>query len=352
MNLSDFNYNLPENLIGQKAIEPRDSCKLLVVDRITKQITHRIFSDLIKIIDSDTVLVLNDTKVFPARLFGEKETGGKTEILLLRQISIDSFTAIGRGKLKIGTKIRFSLGLSGEITSVNGVQLNIKFNQRGIDLIEKIDEQGKTPLPPYIHSKEKEKNLRQQYQTVYARERGSAAAPTAGLHFTNNLLAKLKKTGVQLEIVTLHVGLGTFKPVTKEQVANKTLHVENFTLGSVTAERLNLAKKQGKKIIAVGTTTCRVLETQSSDLGLLNSGEGETKIFIQPGYKYKFVDGLITNFHLPETSLLMLVTALVSYPNSPTDFSNFQESLIGNAYKEAIKEKYKFFSFGDAMLIL
>ncbi|TRZ54425.1 tRNA preQ1(34) S-adenosylmethionine ribosyltransferase-isomerase QueA [bacterium] len=356
MNLSDFSYVLPENLIGQKAIEPRDSCKLLVIDRKTSQISHHIFSDLTKILNKNTVLVLNDTKVFPARLFGTKETGGKTEVLLLKQISLDSYTCIVRGKLKNKQKIIFDESFWGVIRHCEernrDAAIQIIFNISGIALVKKIDQLGKTPLPPYIHSQVPEKNLRVQYQTVYAKEKGSAAAPTAGLHFTDKLLDSLKDNGVRIEKLTLHVGLGTFKPVTPEQVASKTLHSESFYLSKDTADRLNFAKNQGKKIIAVGTTTCRVLESQSNDSGVLSPGEGETNIFIQPGYRYNFVDGLITNFHLPNTSLLMLVTSLVSFPNSPTKFLNFQDSLIGEAYKEAIKEKYQFFSFGDAMLIL
>lgn len=352
MTLSDFSFDLPENLIGQKAIEPRDSCRLLIINRYTKQITHRRFSDLLEILDNNTVLVINDTKVFPARLLGTKETGGKTEILLLKQLSLDSYSAIGKGKLKVGTKIDFSMGFSGEITLVNGGEVNIQFNQSGLSLIEKIDLLGKTPLPPYIHSEAKEKDLRTQYQTVYAKEKGSAAAPTAGLHFTDKLLKDLVEKGVEIEKVTLHVGLGTFKPVTDEQVLSKTLHSESFFLSKDVAERLNQAKKQNKKIIAVGTTSCRLLETLADEEGSIHSGQGETKIFIQPGYKFKFVDGLITNFHLPSTSLLMLVSALTLYPNTSIEFKNFHDSPIGQAYQEAIKEKYKFFSFGDAMLIL
>jgi S-adenosylmethionine:tRNA ribosyltransferase-isomerase len=352
MSLHDYNYDLPEKLIGQKAIEPRDSCRLMVVDRITGRISHRMFSELVTILDSDTVLVLNDTKVFPARLFGTKETGGKTEILLLNKSSQDSYSALGKGRLKIGTIITFSTGFFGKITKVNNGEIEICFNIGGIALLDKLDELGKTPLPPYIHSEAKEKDLREQYQTVYAKEKGSAAAPTAGLHFTDNLLDNLQNSGVQIEKVTLHVGLGTFKPVTDSQIESQILHAEKFIISKETADRLNQAKQKGKKIIAVGTTSCRVLETQSDKHGVISPGEGETHIFIQPGYKYKFIDGLITNFHLPETSLLMLVTALTTIPNSPIGFSDFKNSLMGKAYREAIKEKYKFFSFGDAMMVV
>ena len=353
MNLTDFNYILPENLIGQKAIEPRDSCRLLVVDRQNKNISHHIFSDLDNILDKNTVLVLNDTKVFPARLFGHKDTGGKIEVLLLKQTSIDSYRCLVRGKVKQDTKLVFSDDFYGLVTSIEeDGEVNITFNVSGIELIEKIDKEGKTPLPPYIHSDEKETNLRQQYQTVYAREKGSAAAPTAGLHFTDKLLNDLNNKGVEIEKVTLHVGLGTFKPVTDEQVATQTLHSESFYISEESANKLNQAKKDGKKIIAVGTTSARLLETLSDEEGIIHPGQGETKIFIQPGYKFKFVDGLITNFHLPSTSLLMLVSALTLSPNTQEEFLNFQESLIGKAYQEAIKEEYKFFSFGDAMLVI
>ena len=352
MDLADFNYTLPEELIGQKAIEPRDSCRLLVINRQTKKLTHHLFSDLVDILDENTVLVLNDTKVFPARLFGTKETGGKVEILLLKQLSLDSYTAIGKGKLRTGMRIDFSADFSGVINQVRDGELEIQFNQSGVSLIEKIDELGKTPLPPYIHSQVNESELRQEYQTVYAREKGSTAAPTAGLHFTDNLLEKLAQKGVEIDKVTLHVGLGTFKPVTPEQVASHTLHTESYFLTEDIANKLNLAKKQGKKIIAVGTTSCRLLETLSDEERIIHPGQGETNIFIQPGYKFKFVDGLITNFHLPSTSLLMLVSALTITPNTPDKFTDFPNSLIGQAYAEAIKERYKFFSFGDAMLIL
>lgn len=360
MNLSDFQFTLPEELIGQEAIEPRDSCKLLVVDRQTSSLAHRYFRDLLSLLDKNYVLVLNDTKVFPARLFGTKTSGGKVEILLLKQASLDTFECIARGKIKVGQRLDFGAGLSCIVLAkdTEGKTL-IQFNLTGVDLITKIDELGKTPLPPYIHSSSAESELREKYQTVYAREKGSAAAPTAGLHFTESLLAKLSDRGIQIEKITLHVGLGTFKPVTEEQVFSKTLHSESFWLTPAVADRLNQAKKDGKKIIAVGTTTGRVLETQANESGFLTAGEGETNIFIQPGYRFKFVDGLITNFHLPGTSLLMLVSALVSSPNSPASpaggpitFKDFHTCLMGQAYEEAIKNKYKFFSFGDAMLII
>jgi S-adenosylmethionine:tRNA ribosyltransferase-isomerase len=353
MNLSDFHYDLPEVLIGQKAIEPRDSCRLLIVDRESHSISHHVFFDLLNILDSNTVLVINDTKVFPARLFGHKETGGKIEVLLLKQTELDSYRCLVRGKVSEGTKILFTEDFQGEVSSIeDSGEVNISFNVSGVALIEMIDKEGKTPLPPYIHSSENETKLRKQYQTVYAREKGSAAAPTAGLHFTQQLLDSLVNIGVEIEKVTLHVGLGTFKPVTEEQVATKTLHSETFFLDEDVASRLNKAKKNGKRIIAVGTTSCRLLETLSDEEGIIHAGQGETNIFIQPGYKFKFVSGLITNFHLPSTSLLMLVSALTLAPNTQEELVSFKESLIGQAYTEAVKKEYKFFSFGDAMMIV
>ncbi len=340
MNLADFDFQLPEELIGQNPIEPRDSCKLLVLDKKTGATSHLVFSDLLELLNDDFVLVLNDTKVFPARLFGKKDTGGKTEILLLKQTSLNTFVCLVRGKVKLSQKLIFAKDLSAEVLKkLPDGELELGFSLSGSDLLDKIDKIGKTPLPPYIHSQKNEAELRQKYQTIYAKFSGSAAAPTAGLHFTPELLENLKNKDIQIEYLTLHVGLGTFKPVTKEQVEAKTLHSEEYILTEEVANRLNKAKKQGKKIIAVGTTTTRTLESLCDTRGELLAGEGSTNIFIQPGYKFKFVDGLITNFHLPQTSLLMLVSALSSKEN------------ILNAYQEAVKHKYKFFSFGDAMLI-
>jgi len=352
MDLDQFNYDLPDNLIGQTAIEPRDSCRLLVFNRHDGSINHRIFSDLVSILDDSCVLVLNDTKVFPARLFGKKYTGGKVQLLLLKQISPDTYTAIGTN-LKKGNRVTFENSLEATILSKDDAgEMQVRFNCAGPDLWEKIDQLGTTPLPHYIASGEDETNLRDQYQTVYAKERGSSAAPTAGLHFTNRLLSDLSKRGIQIENVTLHVGLGTFRYPTQEQIKQKTLHSEWGSISPDTAARLSQAKKQGKKIITVGTTSCRLLETMSDKSGKISAGAGETDIFIQPGYQFKFVDGLITNFHLPKTSLLMLVSALTTSSVSPTRLVNFSDSPIGLAYQEAIKEKYKFFSFGDAMLII
>ena len=245
-----------------------------------------------------------------------------------------------RGKVKIDQKLIFAKDLTAQvIKKLPDGEIEISFSKTGTDLLDKIDKIGKTPLPPYIHTDRVENELREKYQTIYAKYAGSAAAPTAGLHFTENLLDALKDKGVQIEYLTLHVGLGTFKPVTKEQIENKILHGEEYRLDESVAMRLNQAKKLSKKIIAVGTTTTRTLESLTNSRGELIAGEGSTNLFIQPGYKFKFVDGIITNFHLPQTSLLMLVSAL----------SN--KEIIMNAYQEAISHKYKFFSFGDAMLL-
>lgn len=340
MNLSDFDYNLPPELIAHAPTEPRDSCKLLVLDKKSGTISHLIFRDLLNLLNEDFVLVLNDTRVFPARLFGKKDTGGKFECLLLKQTSQNSYLSLVKGKVNLGQKLIFTKNFVAVATSkFPDGEVELAFSKNGTDLLREIDKIGKTPLPPYINSQDKEKDLREKYQTVYSKYQGSAAAPTAGLHFTTELLEELKNKGVQIEYLTLHVGLGTFKPVTKKQVEDKKLHKENYILSESVASRLNIAKQNGKKIIAVGTTTIRTLESQSNKKGEIFAGEGETDIFIQPGYKFKFTDGLITNFHLPKTSLLMLVSALSS------------KEIVLNAYQEAINHKYKFFSFGDAMLI-
>lgn len=352
MDINQFDYSLPPELIGNHAIEPRDACKLMVIDRQAGKISHHIFNDLSQILGTDCCLVLNDTKVFPARLFGQKSTGGKAELLLLKQISTDTFQAIGKGRLYQGVVIDFGNGLSSEIISkLTEGEMEIKFNLSGLALLEKIDELGKTPLPPYIKSSDQESTIRRQYQTVYAKHRGSAAAPTAGLHFTPELISALETKGVQIEKLTLHVGLGTFRPVTDEQIVSGHLHFEQYSLSYDTAKRLNQAKASGKKIIAVGTTTCRVLESIADDHGILTARDGETDLFIQPGYRFKFVDGMITNFHLPKTSLLMLVSALVTYPNTQILFTDFKDTFVGRGYQEAIANNYSFFSFGDAQLI-
>ncbi len=338
--LKDYSYNLPESLIANKPLKRRDFCRLLCLNRKTGGISHHQFFDLKKILTPNDVLVLNKTKVFPARLFGKKESGGKFEILLLHQIKSDSWLAISKPRLTIGQHLIFGHKLEAQVLKsdkTNG-QIEIKFNQKHQQLFQTLDLIGHTPLPHYIHNKDSETELRKEYQTVYAKETGSAAAPTAGLHFTKKLISDLKKQGVQIEYVTLHVGLGTFQNLRPENITTKTLHQEFYEIEPEVASRLNLAKQLGKRIIAVGTTSVRTLESAVKNSNL-KSGKNSTQIFIFPPYKFKFVDALITNFHLPQSSLLMLVSAFAIRKN------------ILNIYQIAIKEKYRFFSFGDAMFI-
>lgn len=351
MDISKFDYYLPKNLIAQEPLIKRDNAKLLVIDRKSKLITSKHFYDLPEILTSNGVLVLNKTKVFPARIFGKKETGGKVEILLTKIINNNTWDVMLKPGIKTGTEIYFGL-FSGIKISQNHETSRVQFNINNNKLYEYLDQIGHTPIPPYIHSNESENSLRNQYQTVYAKTEGSIAAPTAGFHFTKDLLNRLKKKGVQIEYVTLHVGLGTFAPIKVNDITKHIIHSEYFELNKKTAEKLNSAKKKGKRIIAVGTTTTRVLETCSNDKGILKERKGETDIFIYPPYKFKFIDGLITNFHLPKTTLLALVSTFVSYPNTKDWFTNFSSSLIGKAYKKAIVEKYRFYSFGDSSIIL
>lgn len=340
----EYKYDLPESLIATTPSEPRDSCRLMIIDKTKNEITENNFSDLADILTKNDVLVLNQSKVFPARIIGKKSTGGNVELLLFHQIEDGVWESISKPGLKVGSKLIFPQNLNGEVIERNSEtgEIKIKFNQKNNEFFNTLDNIGLTPIPPYINSSAPEKTLRDQYQTVYAKNVGSAAAPTAGLHFTQELLDKLKNKGVQIEYVTLHVGLGTFKPLTQENLTSKKLHQEFYEIDPETNNRLNMAKSLGKRIIAVGTTSARALESD---------GTGSTQLFISPPYKFKFIDALITNFHLPESSLLMLVTALVCSPNSPHLYTNFSESILGIAYQKAIKNKYSFFSFGDAMFI-
>lgn len=339
MKVSDFNYNLPEELIAQVPIKHRDESRLLVLDRNTKTFEHKVFKDIIDYLEPGDCLVRNNTKVIPARLYGKKETGANVEFLLLNNIEGDIWESIVRpgNKLHIGTKVQFGDGkLTAEILDIlPGGTRKVKFYYNGI-FNEILDEIGLMPLPPYIHESLKEKD---RYQTVYAKYDGSAAAPTAGLHFTNELLEKIKEKGVEIANVTLHVGIGTFRPVKEDEVEKHDMHTEHYYIKSEDAEKINKAKKNGKRIISVGTTSCRVLETVADENGLVKETEGDTNIFIYPGYKFKCIDCLITNFHLPQSTLLMLVSALSD------------RDTILKAYNEAVKEKYRFFSFGDAMFI-
>ena len=339
MKVSDFNYYLPEELIAQVPIEKRDESRLMILNRKKQTIEHKVFKDIINYLNSGDCLVRNNTKVIPARIYGKKETGANVEFLLLNNIDGDIWETIVRpgNKLHVGAKVIFGDGLlKAEILeTLPGGTRKVKFSYNGI-FNEILDKIGLMPLPPYIHEELKEKD---RYQTVYAKYEGSAAAPTAGLHFTPELLRAIEEKGVKIANVTLHVGIGTFRPVKEENVEDHDMHSEHFYIKKEDVDKINSTKEEGKRVIAVGTTSCRVLETIADEHGMVKETEGDTQIFIYPGYKFKCLDGLITNFHLPQSTLLMLVSALAG-----RDF-------ILNAYNEAVKEKYKFFSFGDAMFI-
>ncbi len=340
MKTSDFYFDLPQELIAQDPLEDRSGSRLLVLDRETGEMEHRVFRDIIDYLYPGDCLVVNNTKVIPARLFGVKEeTEAKIEILLLKRRENDVWeTLVKPGKkARIGTKIVFGEGLlRGEVIDVveEGNRL-IRFTYEGI-FEEILDQLGQMPLPPYITHQLKDKN---RYQTVYAKHDGSAAAPTAGLHFTPELLKKIEDKGVHIAHVTLHVGLGTFRPVKVEDVTEHHMHSEFFFIEEDQAELINETKRRGGRVIAVGTTSCRTLESATGEDGLLKASSGWTEIFIYPGYRFKMIDALITNFHLPESTLLMLVSALAG-----------KEHIL-KAYEEAVKERYRFFSFGDAMFI-
>lgn len=340
MKTSDFYFDLPEELIAQDPLEDRSSSRLLVLNKETGSITHKVFKDIKEYLKPGDCLVLNNTKVIPARLIGEKEgTGAKIELLLLKRFEGDVWeTLVKPGKkAKPGTRIVFGGGLLvGEITEViEDGNRHIKFYYEGI-FEEILDQLGQMPLPPYIHHQLQDKN---RYQTVYAKYEGSAAAPTAGLHFTQDLLAELKEMGVIVASVTLHVGLGTFRPVKVDDVTEHHMHSEFYQVLPEEAEKINAAKREGRRVICVGTTSCRTIESAADENGVVQAGSGDTDIFIYPGYKFKVLDCLITNFHLPESTLLMLVSALAGKDH------------IMDAYKEAVEMKYRFFSFGDAMFI-
>lgn len=339
MNVSEFNYELPEELIAQVPLEKRDESRLMVLNRKNKTIEHKTFKDIIDFLEPGDCLVRNNTKVIPARIYGKKETGANVEFLLLNNIEGDIWESIVRpgNKLHIGTKVIFGEGLlQAEILDIMpGGTRKVKFHYKGI-FNEILDQIGLMPLPPYIHEELKEKD---RYQTVYAKYNGSAAAPTAGLHFTPELLKQIEEKGINIANVTLHVGIGTFRPVKEEKVEEHEMHSEHYYIKKEDAEKINKAKKEGHRVIAVGTTSCRVLETVASEDGNVKQQEGDTQIFIYPGYKFKCIDALITNFHLPQSTLLMLVSALA------------EKDYIMRAYTEAVKQKYRFFSFGDAMFI-
>ena len=340
MKLEEFDYNLPEELIAQVPIQKRDESRLMVVDREKRTIEDKVFRDIIDYLEPGDCLVRNNTKVIPARLYGKKDTGANVEFVLLKQLDGDIWESIVRpgNKLKPGSKVIFGDGLlKAEILDVleDGTR-KVKFEYDGI-FNEILDQIGLMPLPPYIHESLKEND---RYQTVYAKYEGSAAAPTAGLHFTPELLKKIEEKGIKIANVTLHVGIGTFRPVKEENIEEHKMHTEHFYIKQEDVDKINETKKNGKKVIAVGTTSCRVLETVADEnTGLVKQIESDTGIYIYPGYKFKCVDGLITNFHLPKSTLLMLVSALAD------------REFILEVYNKAVEEKYRFFSFGDAMFI-
>lgn len=337
---SDFYFDLPEELIAQDPLEDRSSSRLLVLDKETGETSHHIFKEVINYLNPGDCLVLNNTKVIPARLIGHKEdTGAAIEVLLLKRKENDIWeTLVKPGKkCKPGTKIVFGEGLlhATVLETVEDGNRLIQFSYEGI-FEEILDKLGEMPLPPYITHKLKDKN---RYQTVYAKYEGSAAAPTAGLHFTKELLQQIEEKGIDIAYVTLHVGLGTFRPVKVDNILEHHMHSEFYQVTREAADKINKAKKEGHRVICVGTTSCRTVESAADENGMVNTGCDNTEIFIYPGYKFKVLDALITNFHLPESTLVMLVSALAG-----------REHIL-NAYEEAIREKYRFFSFGDAMLI-
>ena len=337
---SDFDYELPPELIAQDPLEDRSSSRLLVLDKDTGAVQHRIFKNITEYLRPGDCLVINDTRVIPARLFGVKrDTGAKVEILLLKRREADVWeTLVKPGKkVRPGTELSFGGGqlTASVLETVEDGNRLIQFHYEGI-FEEILDQLGQMPLPPYITHSLKDKN---RYQTVYARHDGSAAAPTAGLHFTEELLKQIEEMGVRIAHVTLHVGLGTFRPVKVEHVLDHHMHSEFYMVEEAEAKKVNEAKEAGGRVICVGTTSCRTVESASTEDGILKAGTGWTDIFIYPGYRFKVLDALITNFHLPESTLVMLVSALAG-----------REHIL-DAYKEAVKERYRFFSFGDAMLI-
>lgn len=340
MKVSDFDFYLPEELIAQHPLEKRDESRLMVLDKKTGEIEHKKFYDIIDYLNKGDTLVLNNTRVMPARLIGEKEnTGGKIEFLLLKRVEGDKWECLAKPGKSAREGRRFTFGnglLKAEVIEVleNGNRI-VEFYYEGI-FEQVLDSLGEMPLPPYIHEKLDDK---ERYQTVYSKEEGSAAAPTAGLHFTKELLKKIQDKGVNIVYLTLHVGLGTFRPVKVEEIEKHNMHSEFYMLSKESADIINETKKRGNRIISVGTTSTRTLETIGDENGMVKEQSGWTNIFIYPGYKFKVVDNLITNFHLPESTLIMLVSTLAGREN------------VVNAYNVAVKEKYRFFSFGDAMFI-
>jgi len=342
MDVELFDYELPKELIAQYPHIPRDECRLMVCNRKTGEVVHTIFKNIINFLNSGDLLVLNDTKVIPARIFAKKETGGKIEIFLLEKLNKNKFLCLTRGKIKKTIEVILKNGQTARITKLENSDKRIVEFEETSNIYELLEEIGEVPLPPYIKrcydNYNKEKDF-EYYQTVFAKKAGAVASPTAGLHFTEELLEKIKKKGVKITYITLHVGIGTFKPVRVKEVEKHKMHSEKFEISKETVETINSTKQAGGKIIAVGTTVVRALESASNKEGLIKPANSETDIFIYPGYKFKIIDALITNFHLPKSTLLMLVSAF------------YKREKILECYKEAIEKKYRFFSFGDAMFI-
>ena len=340
MKTSDFYYDLPKELIAQTPVEPRDSSRLLVLDRSTGEVTHRHFYDIIDYLNEGDLIVANDSRVLPARIYGVKdETGARVEFLLLKQISGNRWETLCKPGKKAREGARFSFGdgiLRAEVVEVNDDGNRVVDFDCDENFFATLDKIGQMPLPPYITEELKDK---ERYQTVYSHELGSAAAPTAGLHFTDELMERIRQKGVNIAYVTLHVGLGTFRPVKVDDVTKHKMHSEHYEIPQETADLIRQTKENGGRVIAIGTTSCRTLESVATEYGEIRACDGFTDIFIYPGDQFKVLDGLVTNFHLPESTLIMLVSAFAGYDN------------VMNAYKIAVEERYRFFSFGDAMMI-
>ncbi len=341
MDVELFNYSLPKELIAQKPFIPRDSCRLMVINRNKHSIEHKTFKDIKSYLRKGDLLILNDTKVIPARIFAKKETGGKLEIFLLEEIEKNKYLCLTKGRIKNAEKVYLKNGIEAAIETTNSDKRLVTFHIKD-DIKEQLDSVGEVPLPPYIHrnyeSYDKQTDFKY-YQTVYARKEGAVAAPTAGLHFSEKLIKEIKDAGVNIAYITLHVGIGTFRPVKEKAVEEHKMHEETYEIDKQTAFLYNETKQKGNRVIAVGTTVIRALESAVGTDGFLKPAKGSTDIFIYPGYKYKAVDAMITNFHLPKSTLIMLVSAFYSRKD------------ILNCYNEAIRERYRFFSFGDAMFI-
>ena len=354
LHLTDFNYQLPPSAIAQDPIKRRADSKLLVLDRQTQQISHHHFSDLPTLLDENYLIVRNNTKVIPARVFGHKSTGGVVELLLIHPDQRDKsvWTCLTKPGLKVDTRLSFT---HSELTAIclqdQGYTKLLRFSKHGPALDQELDKIGQTPLPPYIAKHLDESFIRDRYQTIYAKPQGSVAAPTAGLHFTREIDHQLRAKQIDICQLTLHVGPGTFVPVTTDDITKHSMHAETFVLSPVMARRINQAKTKGQKILAVGTTTARVLESCVDGSGVLRATTGQTKLYVYPPYRFQIVDALITNFHYPKSTLLMLVAAFTSWPNTQVKFDTWSRSPIGQVYQKALENQYRFLSFGDAMLI-